>query len=94
MDAVALSLLWPDPKAREFHCGGVIACVSLLKGIYIGVLEKLSHLLQIRRCLVLGFILPGNAELVLVSTGVACIAYSNGTSLRLLLPFPMFLVYI
>jgi len=65
-----LPLLWPDPKAREFHCSGIIACVSLLKGRYVGVLDKLPPLLQTRRYLVLGFILPGNDKLVLVSMGL------------------------
>lgn len=77
-----LSLLWPDPKAREFHCGGIITRVSLLKGIDIGDLDKLSQPLRIRGCLVLGFVLSGNDKLVLlvlVSMGVACIAYTNGS---------------
>lgn len=78
VDAVVLSCWWPEPKAQEFHCGGVIACVSLLEGYTSRPLTSYPIAAD-PRCLVLGFTLPGNDELVLVGTGVACIAYTNST---------------
>lgn len=32
VDAVVLSL-WPDSKAREFHCGGITVCVPFERDI-------------------------------------------------------------
>lgn len=65
---MVLPCSWPEPEAREFHCGGVIACVSLVEGMHIKVPEELSPRCR-SKVLVLGFTLPGDDELVLVDMG-------------------------